>query len=63
MCIVCQNIPALMTGLSGTGLVIRTVVRRTRADRTRPAGDPTVSTTRSAETAATVPAVLRAMHA
>ncbi|GEM_PF-6069673 len=33
MCIVCQNVPALMTGLSGTGLVIRTCIRRARSVR------------------------------
>ena len=30
MCVVCQNIPAIMTGLSGTALVVRTAIRRTR---------------------------------
>ena len=39
MFIVCQNIPALMAGNSGTGLVVRTAVRRVRADReSTPAG-------------------------
>lgn len=33
MCIVCQNVPALMTGLSGTGLMIRTCIRRARTVR------------------------------
>ena len=30
MCVVCQNIPAIMTGLSGSALVVRTAVRRVR---------------------------------
>lgn len=33
MCIVCQNVPAVMTGLSGAGLVVRAAIRRTRAPR------------------------------
>lgn len=33
MCIVCQNVPAVMTGLSGAGLLVRTAVRRARAPR------------------------------
>ncbi len=31
MCIVCQNVPAVMTGLSGAGLMVRAAIRRTRS--------------------------------
>lgn len=37
MCIVCQNVPAVMTGLSGAGLIVRTAVRRARAPRAQQA--------------------------
>ena len=33
MCVVCQNVPAVMTGLSGAGLVVRAAIRRSRAPR------------------------------
>lgn len=31
MCVVCQNVPAVMTGLSGAGLMVRAAIRRSRA--------------------------------
>jgi hypothetical protein len=34
MCIVCQNAPTMMTALAGSGLVIRTAIRRARNGRT-----------------------------
>jgi len=43
MCVVCQNVPAVMTALSGAGLMTRSVVRRVQAGRTdadEPAGQP-----------------------
>jgi len=40
MCVVCQNVPAVMTALSGAGLMTRSVVRRVRAGRTA-ADEPT----------------------
>lgn len=33
MCVVCQNVPAVMTGLSGAGLMVRAAIRRSRASR------------------------------
>ena len=45
MCVVCQNVPAVMTALSGAGLMTRSVVRRVRAGRTAadgPTGQPPV---------------------
>lgn len=33
MCVVCQNVPAVMTGLSGAGLIVRAAIRRSRAPR------------------------------
>jgi hypothetical protein len=33
MCIVCQNAPTMMTALAGSGLVIRTAIRRARNGR------------------------------
>lgn len=33
MCVVCQNVPAVMTGLSGAGLMVRAAIRRTRTSR------------------------------
>lgn len=35
MCVVCQNVPAVMTGLSGAGLMVRAAIRRSRAPRDR----------------------------
>ena len=43
MCVVCQNVPAVMTALSGAGLMTRSVVRRVRTGRTaadEPTGQP-----------------------
>ena len=43
MCVVCQNVPAVMTALSGAGLMTRSVVRRVQASLTaadEPAGQP-----------------------
>lgn len=56
MCVVCQNVPAVMTGLSGAGLMVRAAIRRSSGGR-----DDVACTTAPPEDAlGTAPAALPA---
>lgn len=59
MCVVCQNVPAVMTGLSGAGLMVRAAIRRSRASHDQAACAEPVAVP---ATTPVVPATVAAPH-